>query len=221
MATKPVSATKKDNTAKVNKAPQDKASLKQPAKKAAPSKPQRVEVQKPAPKAAPKAAPKTETKATKKPTPVLATAPSKNTAADVKARKEGKEEKVIATKKPTKVVAVAPSKNTTAEVKARKEEQKAKEAEVKAAQEAKAKEEAKEKKAAKTTSTGKTIYHVSKRGETKADRVWKVFIQGSDKVIKLFDTQQEALDYAKQLADNKNDGSTVMLHGLDGKIRKY
>ena len=188
MATKPVSATKKDNTAKVNKAPQDKASLKQPAKKAAPSKPQRVEVQKPAPKAAPKAAPKTETKAAKKPTPVLATAPSKNTAADVKARKE---------------------------------EQKAKEAEVKAAQEAKAKEEAKEKKAAKTTSTGKTIYHVSKRGETKADRVWKVFIQGSDKVIKLFDTQQEALDYAKQLADNKNDGSTVMLHGLDGKIRKY
>lgn len=74
---------------------------------------------------------------------------------------------------------------------------------------------------AKTTSTGKTIYHVSKRGETKADRVWKVFIQGSDKVIKLFDTQQEALDYAKGLAENKKDGSTVMLHGLDGKIRKY
>ena len=221
MATKPVSATKKDNTAKVNKAPQDKASLKQPAKKAAPSKPQRVEVQKPTPKVEAKPAPKAAPKAAKKPAPVVAPAPSKNTAADVKARKEVKEEKVIATKKPTKVVAVAPSKNTAAEVKARKEEQKAKEAaELKAKEEAekKAKEE---KKAAKTTSTGKTIYHVSKRGETKADRVWKVFIQGSDKVIKLFDTQQEALDYAKQLADNKNDGSTVMLHGLDGKIRKY
>lgn len=77
------------------------------------------------------------------------------------------------------------------------------------------------KKAPPTTSTGKTIYHVSKRGESKADREWKVFIQGSDKVIKLFDTQQEALDYAKALCENKKDGSTVMLHGLDGKIRKY
>ena len=64
----------------------------------------------------------------------------------------------------------------------------------------------------------KVAYHVSKRDND--GREWKVFIQGSDKVIKLFDTQEEALKYAKDLADNKNDGSTVMLHGLDGKIRK-
>ncbi len=64
----------------------------------------------------------------------------------------------------------------------------------------------------------KTIYHVTKRDND--GREWKVFIQGSDKVIKLFKTQKEALDYAKQLCENKNDGSTVMLHGLDGKIRK-
>lgn len=62
-----------------------------------------------------------------------------------------------------------------------------------------------------------TIYHVSKRDNN--GREWKVFIQGSDKVIKLFDTQKEALDYAKSLIKNKNDGSSVKLHGLDGKIR--
>ncbi len=64
----------------------------------------------------------------------------------------------------------------------------------------------------------KTIYHVSKRDND--GREWKVFIQGSDKVIKLFKTQKEALEYAESLCKNKNDGSTVMLHGLDGKIRK-
>lgn len=64
-----------------------------------------------------------------------------------------------------------------------------------------------------------TVYHVSKRENN--GREWKVFIEGSTKVIKLFPTQQEALEYAKQLAENKNDGSSVRLHGLDGKMRKY
>lgn len=72
---------------------------------------------------------------------------------------------------------------------------------------------------AQKTTTGKTAYHVSKRDND--GREWKVFIQGSDKVIKLFDTQKEALDYAKSLAKNKDDGSYVLLHGLDGKIRKF
>lgn len=72
-----------------------------------------------------------------------------------------------------------------------------------------------------STASGKTVYHVSKRGETREDRVWKVFIQESNKVIKLFDYQADALEYAKTLAKNKNDGSYVILHGLDGKIRKY
>ena len=63
-----------------------------------------------------------------------------------------------------------------------------------------------------------TIYHVTKRDND--GREWKVFIEGSNKVIKLFKTQAEALDYAKALAVNKSDGSSVRLHGLDGKIRK-
>ena len=70
----------------------------------------------------------------------------------------------------------------------------------------------------KTEASAKTVYHVSKRDNN--GREWKVFIQGGEKVIKLFDTQAEALKYAKSLADNKNDGSYVVLHGLDGKIRK-
>ena len=69
---------------------------------------------------------------------------------------------------------------------------------------------------AKKTDTVSHDYHVSLNKETKK---WKVFNAGSDKVIKLFDTQAEALKYAKELA-KKNDGS-VMLHGLDGKLRKF
>lgn len=65
----------------------------------------------------------------------------------------------------------------------------------------------------------KTVYHVSKRDND--GREWKVFIQGSSKVIKLFGTQKEALDHAKMLCNNKDDGSYVVLHGLDGKIRKF
>ena len=76
-----------------------------------------------------------------------------------------------------------------------------------------------ERSGAQKTATGKTAYHVSKRDND--GREWKVFIQGSDKVIKLFDTQKDALDYAKSLAKNKDDGSYVILHGLDGKIRKF
>lgn len=81
-------------------------------------------------------------------------------------------------------------------------------------------EEAAEEEKADAAKKEKTIYHVSKR-EGEDGREWKVFKQGSKKVIKLFDTQAEALEYAKTLAKNKDDGSTVLLHGLDGKIRKY
>ena len=64
-----------------------------------------------------------------------------------------------------------------------------------------------------------TVYHVSKRENN--GREWKVFIEKSTKPIKIFDTQAEALDFAKGLAQNKVDGSYVILHGLDGKIRKF
>lgn len=73
--------------------------------------------------------------------------------------------------------------------------------------------------APKKASTKGTVYHVSKRENN--GREWKVFIEKSSKPIKIFDTQAEALDFAKGLANNKDDGSYVVLHGLDGKIRKF
>ena len=107
----------------------------------------------------------------------------------------------------------APAKTTTAKKEAPK-----KEAPKKAAP-AKAPAKPQVKAPAKATASTKTTYHVSKRDND--GREWKVFIQESKKVIKLFGTQQEALDYAKALCKNKNDGSYVILHGLDGKIRKF
>ncbi len=138
----------------------------------------------------------TATKRAPKPAPkaIVATAPSKDTASEVKARKAEAAAKAEATKKPTpkpKKPADLSKMETTTNPNANP----------------------------KTTSTGKTAYHVSKRDND--GREWKVFIQGSDKVIKLFKTQAEALEYAKTLAKNKDDGSYVLLHGLDGKIRRY
>ena len=57
-------------------------------------------------------------------------------------------------------------------------------------------------------------YHVS----TRKDGKWQVKFAGGEKAIKLFDTQAEAIAYAKKLADNR-DGS-ITIHKKDGKMRK-
>lgn len=59
------------------------------------------------------------------------------------------------------------------------------------------------------------VYHVTKRS---ADGRWQVKFGGSDKVIKLFDTQAAALAYAKQLSESYDRG--ISIHKKDGKIRK-
>ena len=56
------------------------------------------------------------------------------------------------------------------------------------------------------------IYHVSKRKE---DGKWQIFIAGSDKAIKLFDTKVEAEEYANKLGANQN--GTVLIHNSKGK----
>lgn len=55
------------------------------------------------------------------------------------------------------------------------------------------------------------VYHVSKRA---SDGKWQVFIQGSDKVIKLFSTKVEAEEYCEQMA--KNQGATLLVHKSKG-----
>jgi|GEM_PF-4217154 len=82
-------------------------------------------------------------------------------------------------------------------------------------------EEIDEVSAKETTSTNSVaIYHVSqnKNQDSEHHKRWRIRRQGSQKTIKYFDTQKEALEVAKDLADS-NDGS-VILHGLDGKIRR-
>jgi len=172
----------------------------------------------------PAQATKKDTKAVTKKAPAKTTTivADKKAPAKVVAEKPKKE-------KPAIVLASAPQADTAKEVKARKAQQEEVKEEVK--KETPKKPAPKPKKQADLSKmetakakpasdkSGKTAYHVSKRDND--GREWKVFIQGSDKVIKLFDTQKEALDYAKSLAKNKDDGSYVILHGLDGKIRKF
>lgn len=64
------------------------------------------------------------------------------------------------------------------------------------------------------TSKGR-VYHISKRP---IDGKWQVKFGGSNKAIKLFDTQQAALAYAKELSENYDRG--ISIHKRDGKIRK-
>lgn len=57
-------------------------------------------------------------------------------------------------------------------------------------------------------------YHVAKR----ADGKWQVKFAGGEKAIKLFDTQAEAIAYAKKLAANQE--GSISIHKKDGKMRK-
>lgn len=57
-------------------------------------------------------------------------------------------------------------------------------------------------------------YHITKR----ADGKWQVKFAGGEKAIKLFDTQAEAIAYAKKLAVNQE--GSISIHKKDGKMRK-
>lgn len=54
--------------------------------------------------------------------------------------------------------------------------------------------------------------HVTPKGNK-----WQVIGAGNIKATKLFDTQKEAIDYAKGIA--KNQHSEVVIHGKNGRIR--
>ena len=78
-----------------------------------------------------------------------------------------------------------------------------------------AKKPAPKKAAADATRT----YHVVKRKE---DGKWEVKFAGGQKAIKLFDTQKEAIEYSKKMADNQ--GGAMLVHNSKGankgKIKK-
>jgi hypothetical protein len=143
--------------------------------------------------------PKTRTKASAKPATKAAAKPASKPRAKPLAKTETK-----ATAKPTVTKVTKQKPKTASSAKATKPATKTTPTKVKVE---------------KKNAFKGTVYHVSKRENN--GREWKVFIEKSTKPIKIFDTQAEALDYAKDLATNKADGSYVILHGLDGKIRKY
>ena len=69
-----------------------------------------------------------------------------------------------------------------------------------------------------TNEEGKSFakaYHISQRKELNK---WQVKGAGSDKALKLFDTQKEAIEYANQLS--ANNGAAVRVHSRAGKMRK-
>ncbi len=72
----------------------------------------------------------------------------------------------------------------------------------------------------KTQSTKPRKYHVTLNKNAKSDYVnmWRVRKEHSDKTIKHFKTQQEAIDFAVQLA--KKDKTEIVIHKTDGTIRR-
>ena len=73
-----------------------------------------------------------------------------------------------------------------------------------------------DKKAAKPAEedSGK-VYHISKRRD---ENRWQIKAEGAARAIKLFNTQAEAIAYAKQLAQNQE--ARIMIHKEDGSFRK-
>ncbi len=63
-------------------------------------------------------------------------------------------------------------------------------------------------------------YHVSMNNDKKSEhyKSWRVRLESSNKTIKYFDTQKEAISYAETLAKQVN--SSVVIHKMDGNIRK-
>ena len=54
-------------------------------------------------------------------------------------------------------------------------------------------------------------YHLVKRSDGK----WEVKFAGGQKAIKLFDTQKEAIEYSKKMAENQ--GGAMLVHNSKGE----
>jgi len=63
-------------------------------------------------------------------------------------------------------------------------------------------------------------YHVSQNKDTKSEhfKSWRVRKEDSDKTIKYFKTQKQAIDYAEDLARSQK--TSIVIHKVDGSIRK-
>lgn len=75
------------------------------------------------------------------------------------------------------------------------------------------KEEPKIEKKGGASKDSRRVYHLSKREDGK----WAVKFAGGDKVIKLFDTQKEGLEYCNKMAENQD--GVVLVHASKGKAK--
>lgn len=148
---------------------------------------------------------------------------------EVKAEEPVKEEKVEEVKaeeakpapktvkkaeeKPAKKVEAKPAEKKESAKKA--EPKPAKKVEAKPAEKKEAPKKAEAKPAAKeekSSAADKTrVYHVVKREK---DNKWEVKFAGGEKAIKLFNTQKEAIEYSKVMAENQ--GGTYLVHNSKG-----
>ncbi|ATO31028.1 hypothetical protein CO229_02825 [Mycoplasmopsis bovirhinis] len=60
----------------------------------------------------------------------------------------------------------------------------------------------------------RAVWHITKDKEK--DK-WRVYREGAERATSLFDTQKEAIPYARELAKKHN--GTFYIHGENGKIR--
>ncbi len=63
-------------------------------------------------------------------------------------------------------------------------------------------------------------YHVSQNKDEKSEhyKEWRIRKEGSDKTIKYFKTQKQAIDYAEDLAQGRGPRSSFTK--VDGSLRK-
>lgn len=140
--------------------------------------------------------------------PVKEEAPKAEEAPVEEKVEETPKEEEVKEEKPVKKV--APKKAPVKKEAPKKEEKK--EEPVKEEKKAEAKAEKKEpaKKEASKGDPGYRTYHLVKREDGK----WEVKFAGGQKAIKLFDTQKEALEYSKKMAENQ--GGKVLVHNSKG-----
>lgn len=121
------------------------------------------------------------------------------------------EKKVEVKQEPKPVIKEEPKPSVKEEVKPVKEAPAKK-------PEAELEDEVEEKNSAKTPKIAK--YHVSQNKDEDSEffKKWRVRKEGSTKTIKFFDTQKDAIAFAEGLAESA--GSTVVIHKVDGSIRK-
>lgn len=159
--------------------------------------------------------------ATEEEKPVTANEENKNepiTESDVQEKAAPVEEKNVAQVSAEPAKKPAPKKTSKKVIILKTEEDKARDEGIDIRQDngdEEAEEAAERKAEAKSTyKSAPRVYHISKQPSGK----WQVKLATGERAIKLFDTQQQAIVYAKSLV--RTQGGSIRIHAVSGKMRK-